>query len=109
MLLLVPIPVITEHPNDQIIELHTNNVTISLCCNATGYDLSYSMTKDGVHLADNNLINRDGSFCYIIINAEPADSGQYECIVSNIAGSVSSRIANVYIFGMLVYMIVCMQ
>ena len=66
------------------------------------------MTKDGVHLADNNLINRDGSFCYIIINVEPADSGQYECIVSNIAGSVSSRIANVYIFGMLVYMIIRM-
>ena len=100
LLLLVPIPVITEHPNDQIIELHTNNVTISLCCNATGYDLSYSMTKDGVHLADNNLINRDGSFCYTIINVKPTDGGHYQCIVNNIAGSVSSRVANVYIFGM---------
>ena len=77
-----------------------------MCCNATGYDLSYSMTKDGIHLNDNNLINRDGSFCYIIINVKPADSGHYQCIVSNNAGNVSSRIANVFIFGMCI--LLCM-
>lgn len=98
--LLVPVPVITEHPKDQIVELFSNNFNISLCCNATGYNFSYSMTKEGAHIAAINQINSDGLFCFTIMNAKPADSGHYQCIVKNSAGSVSSRIAKIFIFGM---------
>ena len=98
---VAPLPVITEHPNDKIIELHSvNSFNISICCNATGYDLSYSIAKEGLHLTADIQINNDGSFCFTIVNAEPADSGHYQCVVTNSAGFVSSRIANIFIFGM---------
>ena len=75
-----------------------------MCCNATGYDLSYSVTKDGVYFAANNHINSDGSFCSIIVNTKPGDSGHYQCIAKNSAGRVSSRVANILVLGMCIHM-----
>ena len=105
LLLLVPLPVFTKHPNDQIVELYANNFNISLCCNATGDDISYSMTKEGEIFAANNHINNDGSFCSTIPNVKPDDSGYYQCVVENEGGKVYSKIANVFIFGMCIHVI----
>ena len=102
---VVPLPVFTKHPNDQIVELYANNFNISLCCNATSDDISYSITKDGEIFAANNYINSDGSFCSTIPNVKPDDRGHYQCVVENEGGKVYSKIANVFIFGMCIHVI----
>ena len=98
-----PIPVITEQPDDQIIELYANNINISLCCKAAGYDLTYWWTKNSVKLTSHSQYNDYGNefLCYTIENANLTDKGLYQCIVSNSAGNVSSRIVRISIFGML--------
>ena len=100
---IVPIPIITEHPHDQVIELYTNNFKTTLCCKATGYNLVHWWTKDGEKLVSQNRYSNNGLFCYVIENTKPTDRGLYQCVVSNSAGSVSSRNANILIIGMLLY------
>jgi len=86
VLLVVPAPNITHHPEDKIIELYTNNFNLTLHCKAVGYGIKYTwMINSRIIFPSNHYIIDDGNLN--IINIQPSDEGQYQCNASNTGGS----------------------
>jgi len=99
VLIDVSAPKITQHPaKSHLFELYTNNVNLTLQCEAVGYQVSYTWIKNGRPIAPNNRYSTvDGNLS--IINMKESDKGRYQCTASNIGGKVSSVDAQVDIKG----------
>lgn len=54
---------------------------------------SYQWLFNGAPLADNGRVAGAATFALAISNAQPADAGNYQLVVSNIAGVVTSAVA----------------
>ena len=84
-------PVITSQPNSQ-----TNYVgtTVSFGVTATGSPpLSYRWRKNGTNLTDNGHISGSQSNTLVISNIQLSDAGNYQVVVTNVAGSAISAVA----------------
>ena len=77
---------ITKHPAPQ--KFLKPGKTTTFIITATSYQLSYQWRKDGVHISGAN------SFTYTIQSVTESNEGQYSCVVSNDAGSVTSTSAS---------------
>ena len=94
-----PAPTMIQHPaRRNSFELYTNNVNLTLQCEAVGYQITYTWTKNGKIIVPNNHYNIvDGNLN--IINMKTSDKGRYQCNASNIGGSIVSSNALVVIKG----------
>ena len=96
--LVVPAPNITHHPENQVIELYTNNFNLTLQCKAVGYKIKYTWTKNhGTIVPNDHYVINDGNLN--IINIKPSDEGRYQCTTSNTGGNSFSTYADVVIKG----------
>ncbi len=87
--LLYP-PAITNQPQDQIVNAYEN---ASLEVGATGTaPLSYQWFFQGTNLLDSDTAD------LIVSNVTPQSLGQYSVIITNSFGSVTSSIANLYLY-----------
>lgn len=84
-------PVINSHPKSQLLIVPGESVSFTV--NATGYsntldslkyNLMYQWQKDG-----NNIPGADSNV-YTISSVAESDEGEYQCVVSNFAGTVIS-------------------
>jgi len=55
--------------------------------------LSYQWRKNTVNLADSGNISGSGTVTLNLTNIGPADAGSYDCVVTNLCGSVTSTAA----------------
>ncbi len=81
---------ITQHPSDLGAcpgDTAIFNVT------ATGSNLTYQWQKDGENLSDGGDISGVTTSTLQIANAEPADNGDYRCVVTGDCGTVVSNAA----------------
>ncbi len=65
-------PVITSHPSSQAL---CQGGTVTFTCSATGLALTYQWRKNGVA-----IVGATGT-SYTIVNVQPVDAGQYDCVV----------------------------
>ena len=80
-------PVITDHPDPQLLIKPEQSATFTVT--ATGSNLMYQWQKDGVDIATGA-----NSATYTIDMVAESDEGEYRCVVSNAANSVTSTAAS---------------
>ncbi len=86
---------ITQQPNDQTV---TAGQTAVLTVTATGSEpLSYQWRKNQQPLSDGGRISGSTSASLTIAEANPDDAGAYDVVVSNAAGSKTSRAASLMV------------
>ena len=95
---LVPVAVITQHPESHLIDLYTHNFSTTLKCRARGYKLMYSWTRNNIPILPSSHFVVKGSDL-VIINVTPSDSDHYQCIVSSLNLTVHSKYATVTVKG----------
>ena len=91
------LPVIQEPPKNQTLALVFDNETVSFNCAASGEGLSYTWHRQDLELpysATGNTTN-----ILVISGVRVEDSGNYQCIVSNRFGTVSSDYASLNVTG----------
>ncbi len=81
-------PTITTHPSNT--EVNEDGIT-TFSVVATGPQLSYQWKKDGVALVESARILQTQTNQLKLKNVLPGDAGAYTCVVSNLAGSVTSN------------------
>ena len=80
-------PEITDQPDPQLLIVPGQSATFTVT--ATGDNLMYQWQKDGVDIATG-----DNSATYTIAAVAESDEGEYRCVVSNAANSVTSTAAS---------------
>ena len=81
---------------DSTIRLVNNYTNISLSCEADGA-LSYNWERQSnVIPSDSTGVNTN---TLTLINLQPADAGNYQCVATNASGSSASKYAKVTISG----------
>ena len=78
---------ITVHPDPQLLIVPEQSATFTVT--ATGSSLMYQWQKDGVDIATGA-----NSATYTIDMVAESDEGEYRCVVSNAANSVTSTAAS---------------
>ena len=101
MFIVLP-PIVTQHPEDQLIELRSNLSNTTLSCKASGYQVMYTWTfneliinADSHHIIDGPILQ--------IFHLKPSDRGRYLCIAKNIGGFTNSELANIILSGELMH------
>ncbi|MCW5548599.1 MAG: immunoglobulin domain-containing protein [Opitutaceae bacterium] len=89
LLRVVSPPTITQPPVERTVS-QGETVTLSVSIADTGGTNTYQWTKDGANLGQPSA-NLSGVSYYSIANAQPAHTGVYRVIISNVAGSVTSE------------------
>ena len=89
ILIAVPPPVITTHPESQMDVRQGSNITFSV--DAEGLRLSFSWQRRDAPFASEQLVMGLDTRSLTIFQVEFEDAGLYACEVSNRAGSVLSR------------------
>ena len=84
----VKTPTITTHPSSIVLSAVGKKATLSVT--ACGNDLKYQWQKNG-----NDLTNASSSEYAITVTED--DEGEYQCVVSNDAGEVTSKAAHLTI------------
>lgn len=84
-------PSILAQPSSQTV--NTNSTVILSVIATSNAPLSYRWTGNGTNLIDNGRITGSQSNILAIANALLSDSGPYQVVVSNSAGSVTSAVA----------------
>lgn len=84
----IVMPVITTQPGSQLI---TEGGNVVLTVVATGTNMTYQWKKDGVNIAGATTT------AYSKSNLQAGDQGNYTCIITNSAGSVTSDVAQLSI------------
>ena len=79
-------PEITDQPDPQLLIVPGQSATFTVT--ATGDNLMYQWQKDGVDIATGA-----NSATYTIAAVAESDEGEYRCVVSNAANSVTSTAA----------------
>ena len=86
------VPTIVEDPQS-VTSLPGATATFSVTATGTP-PLAYHWRKDGVSLADGGNVSGARSHVLTLANVQWADAGQYTVLVTNVAGSVTSRVAS---------------
>ena len=87
-------PVIIQQPVDKTVTLLSNYTNVSLSCEADGA-LSYKWEKqNGVISSDSTGVNTN---TLTLINLQPKDTGNYQCVATGASGSSKSNYAAVII------------
>ncbi|MBN2571324.1 MAG: immunoglobulin domain-containing protein [Ignavibacteriales bacterium] len=66
---------------------------VSFEIEASGNDISYQWQKNGVDLVESNRVSGITSNDLIISNIQLSDEGNYNCVVSNEKGSITTNVA----------------
>ena len=82
----------TDHPVDQVNIVPGSDVAFSVTATGTA-PLSYQWQKDGVDLTDGGSITGATTATLTITGVMESDEGGYRCVVTNIAGTVTSDTA----------------
>jgi hypothetical protein len=69
--------------------------TISLSAAALGTGTMYQWYRDGQALVNDSRVSGAGSATLTIVNVQLSDAGSYSCVVTNVAGSMTSLSATV--------------
>ena len=91
------LPVIQDPPKNRTLTVVFGNETVSFNCTADGEGLSYTWHRQDLELpysATGNTTN-----ILVISGVREGDSGNYQCIVSNRFGTVSSDYASLNVTG----------
>ena len=83
-------PTITTQPTAMSSVSLGDNITFSVV--ADGESLSYSWLFQGAELLSNDTVIGVNTSELMIFDVHDADMGNYQCVVSNAAGSVSSDV-----------------
>lgn len=78
-------------PEDQLDAIPASNVSFTVV--ASGNSLVYQWMKDGTAITDGSKYSGAAASTLTVIAVEQDDEGFYSCVVSNTAGSVTSRSA----------------
>ena len=91
VLTVFDLPVITADPQSS-----TNNAgdTVSFTVSATGPSLSYQWRKNGSNLTDGGNVSGASSSALTLSNVGVTDASNYNVVVSNPGGSVTSAVAS---------------
>jgi hypothetical protein len=84
--------VFTSQPKSQTVRVGTD-VTLSATASGTA-PLLYQWLRNGAALADGGNLSGSSTATLNLTNAQTTDSGSYQVTVANVAGSVSSAVAN---------------
>jgi len=95
-------PVVTQHPEDKLIELHSNLSNTTLNCKASGYQVTYTWSLNEVIIDADNHHVIDGPILKIF-HLKLSDKGRYLCIARNVGGFVNSDPASITVLGELIY------
>ena len=82
----------TVHPVDQTNIAPGSDVSFSVTATGTA-PLSYQWQKDGVNLTDGGSITGATTATLTITGVMESDEGGFRCVISNIAGMVTSNFA----------------
>ena len=85
-------PQVTDHPEGKSNIVPGTDVSFSVTATGTA-PLSYQWQKDGVDLTDGNRITGATTATLTITGVMESDEGGYRCVVTNIAGTVTSDTA----------------
>ena len=85
-------PQVTVHPVDQTNIVPGSDVSFNVTATGTT-PLSYQWQKDGVDLTDGGSITGATTATLTIAGVMESDEGGYRCVVTNIAGMVTSNTA----------------
>ena len=96
LLLIGTLPVITQNPMNIIINLVNDTTNVLLTCEADGA-LSYNWERqNGFIPSDSTGVNTN---TLTLINLQPEDAGNYQCVATNASGSSESNYAIIDING----------
>ena len=90
-------PVIQDPPKNQTLTIVFGNETVSFNCTASGEGLSFSWHRQDLELPYSAIGNTTNTL--VISGVRVEDSGNYQCIVSNRFGTVSSDYASLNVTG----------
>ena len=96
MYFVVTTPHFTHHPQDQVIELITNNNTFSFYCEAEGALSYYWRRQYGGIPSDTIGVNTN---TLTFINIQPSHAGDYQCVATNASGNSYSNNATLTVNG----------
>ena len=82
---------------DPVVNLTVNNYNLTMKCLPDNSKFNYKWIKKNIALP---LRAQGASTSHLtIINLKPEDSGDYQCVMSNSTGAISSRFSTVHVIG----------
>ena len=99
-------PVIVQHPMDAVFELFTNFINHTLTCEADGASSYNWERQNDVIPSDSTGVNTNA---LTLINLQPEDAGNYQCVATNASGNSVSNYAEITISGMYEYACICVH
>ena len=89
-------PVITEDPTNVKVNLANNYTNASLTCKADGASSYIWQKQNGVIPFDSTGVKTN---ILSLVNLQPEDAGNYQCVAINGTGSIESHYAMVTVLG----------
>ena len=83
---------------DPVVRLTVNNYNLTMKCSSNMSNLNYGWIKKNGAFPSQRARNVNSSQL-TIINLRPEDSGDYQCIMSNDTGTISSNFSTVCVTG----------